>query len=140
MKIERDEDTFAELKEMGEDIHLVSRNYNHEIIGIEYYANFDVLTKDELTELEAIWRHKTETCLKEKLASQWMLFQVIGMSSTVSYIAWVSAGKMAGVIAGVLGLLAFITMVEDNRIRIAKRNLADSRKVYRKILDYYNNC
>ena len=45
MIIERNEDVFSALKDMAGDIHLVSRNYNDELIGIHFYANLNVLTK-----------------------------------------------------------------------------------------------
>lgn len=136
MKIERDEDTFSELKAMSEDIHLLSRNYNDEIIGIDYYANLAVLSQEQLTELDQLWHKKVETCLKEKLASQWMVVQVMLISVAMIYIAAISGGKLAGVIAGVVAMLTMIAMIEDDRVRIAKRNLSDARRVYQRLSEF----
>ena len=133
MKIERDEDTFSELKLMGEDIHLISRNYNDEIIGIDYYSNLSVLSHTELEELQALWLRKSETCYKEKLASQWMVVQIILLIIGTTYIAAFTGGKLPGIIAGVIGLLAMIAMVEDERVSIAKRNCVDAKKVYERL-------
>lgn len=136
VKLERDEDTFNELKEMGLDIHYVSRNYNNEVIGIEYYKNFDVLTDEELTELKKIWQQKVSNCLKEKLASQWMIVQVIAFSLFSIYLAWVSH-PYAGIVVSVVAVITMIKLLEERRIRIAKRNLSDAKLVYTKILKYY---
>lgn len=133
--LERDEDTFAALKEMAEDIHLVSRNHNDEIIGIEYYNTLSVLSYDELMELEQLWHYKCTTCHKEKLASQWMVVQVFMLISLAIYIAWVSGG-IAGAISSIVGVVAMIAMIEDKRVRIAKRNLADARKVHQHLSDF----
>ena len=121
---------------MAEDIHLLSRNYNDEIIGIDYYANLSVLTLSQLEELEALWHYKVETCYKEKLASQWMIVQVILFVVATVYIAAVTGGKLPGIIAGVLGLLALIAMLEDNRVSIAKRNFSDAKRVYEHLKTY----
>jgi len=133
--IERDEDTFAALKEMAEDIHLISRNHNDEIIGIEYYNTLSVLSHDELMELEQLWHYKCNTCHKEKLASQWMVIQVFMLISVAIYIAWVTGG-IAGTISSIVGVIAVIAMIEDKRVRIAKRNLADARKVHQHLSDF----
>lgn len=127
--IERDEDTFAALREMAEDIHLVSRNHNDELIGIEYYNNLHVLSRDELEELEQLWQRKKVTCHKEKLASQWLVLQVLMLIAFAIYIAWL-AGGIAGTISSIIGVIAMIVMIEDKRVRIAKRNLADARQVH----------
>lgn len=127
--IERDEDTFVALKEMAEDIHLVSRNHNDELIGIEYYNKLSVLTQAELLELEQLWQYKCHTCRKEKLASQWMVVQVFMLISLAIYIAWISGGT-AGTISSIVGVVAMIAMIEDKRVRIAKRNLTDARAVH----------
>jgi hypothetical protein len=129
---ERDENTFAALKEMAGDIYLCSRNDNDEIIGIEYFSNFDVLTYQELAELEAMWRQKMSTCLKEKLASQWMIVQVFLFIALANYIAYLSGG-IAGAIASVIGLIAIIAIIEDKRVMIATRNLKDAKRVHMKI-------
>lgn len=127
--IERDEDTFAQLKEMAEDIHLVSRNHNDELIGIEYYNNLSVLTQNELQELEQLWQDKCHTCHKEKLASQWMVIQVFILISLAIYIAWISGG-IAGTVSSIVGVVAMIAMIEDKRVATAKRNLVDARAVH----------
>lgn len=127
--IERDEDTFAALREMAEDIHLVSRNHNDELIGIEYYNNLHVLSRDELNELEQLWHRKSIICHKEKLASQWLVIQVLLLIGFAIYIAWL-AGGIAGTISSIIGVIAMIAMIEDKRVRIAKRNLADARRVH----------
>ncbi len=136
MKIERDEDTFSELKAMSEDIHLLSRNYNGEIIGIDYYTNLAVLSQEQLTELDQLWHKKVEICLKEKLASQWMVVQVMLLSLTAIYIAAITGGKLARVIAGVVAMIAMIAIIEDDRVRIAKRNLSDARRVYQRLSEF----
>jgi hypothetical protein len=133
--IERDEDTFIMLREMAEDIHLVSRNYNDELIGIDYYNNLSVLTKPELIELESLWKHKCNTCYKEKLASQWMVMQVFILISIAITIAWFSGG-IAGAISSLVGVVAMIAMIEDKRVMLAKRNLADARRVYQHLVDH----
>lgn len=132
MKIEKDEDTYSELKEMALDIHLVSRNYNNEVIGIEYYANIDVLTDDELTELESLWHHKVNTCLKEKFASNWMMVQILVISVINIYIAWLSH-PYAGIAAFVVLLIFILKIADERRIKKAKRNLADARLVHDKL-------
>lgn len=133
--IERDEDTFAALKEMAEDIHLVSRNHNDELIGIEYYNKLQVLSRTELDELEQLWHRKCQTCHKEKLASQWMVFQVFILIGIAIYIAWLSGG-IAGIISSIIGVVAMIAMIEDKRVQIAKRNLADARQVHQHLCNY----
>lgn len=135
MKIEKDEDTFAELKQMALDIHLESRNYNNEVIGIEYYRNFSVLTNQELIELEQLWHHKVVTCLKEKLASQWMIVQMCLFAAVSIYFAWLSH-PYAGVFAGVVGFISLIKIIEEDRVRIASKKLADARLVYNKLLAF----
>lgn len=133
--IERDEDTFAALKEMAEDIHFLSRNYNDELIGIEYYNQLSILSHDELVELERLWHYKCTTCHKEKLASQWMVVQVFILICVAIYIAWISGG-IAGTISSIVGVVAMIAMIEDKRVRIARRNLADARKVHQHLRDF----
>lgn len=135
MKIEKDEDTYSELKDMALDIHLVSRNYNNEVIGIEYYSNFDVLTETELLDLEALWHKKVNTCLKEKLASNWMMVQILVISTFSIYLAWLSH-PYAGVVAAVVLLIFILKIGDEKRIRKAKRNLADARLVHEKLLKY----
>lgn len=127
--IERDEDTFAALREMAEDIHLVSRNHNDELIGIEYFNNLHVLSREQLNELEQLWQRKSITCHKEKLASQWLVIQVLLLMAFAIYIAWL-AGGIAGTISSIIGVIAMMVMIEDKRVRIAKRNLADARQVH----------
>lgn len=133
--LERDENTFAALKEMAEDIHLVSRNDNDELIGIEYFNNLNVLSQDELVELEELWHRKKITCHKEKLASQWMVVQVFILIGFAIYIAWLSGG-LVGVIASMLGVFAMIAMMEDKRVSIAHRNLADARQVHQHLTQF----
>lgn len=135
MKIEKDEDTYSELKEMALDIHLVSRNYNSEIIGIDYYSNFDVLTEKELVELEKLWHKKVNTCIKEKFASNWMMVQIIVISILNILIAWLSH-PYAGVIAFVVLMIFILKIADEKRIKKAKRNLADARLVHNKLLQY----
>jgi len=127
---ERNEDVFTALKDMAEDIHLVSRNYNDELIGIDYYANLAVLTDAELTELIHLWHIKSVTCHKEKLASQWMVIHIFLIISTVEYIASISGGVIVVTIAGLLGIIAMIAMLEDKRVAKAKRNLKDAITVH----------
>lgn len=130
--LERDEETFAALKEMAEDIHLVSRNDNDELIGIEYYNKLHLLSHEELLELEQLWQRKKITCHKEKLASQWLLVQVFALIGFAIYIAWLSGG-MTGVIASVFGVSAMIVMMEDKRVSLARRNLTDARQVHARL-------
>jgi hypothetical protein len=126
--IERDEDTFTALKAVAEDIDLSSRNHNDEIIGIDYYANLQVLTPQELTILLDLWQQKRLTCLKERLATQWMVIQVCLLIALAMFIAWLSGG-FAGILASIIGVVAMIAMIEDKRVAIAKRNLNDAIKV-----------
>lgn len=133
--IERDEDTFAALREMAEDIHLVSRNHNDELIGIEFYNNLQVLTAEELDELLTLWHRKKVTCRKEKLASQWLVMQVLLLIAFAIYVAWLSGG-IAGTISSLIGVIAMIKMIEDKRVRIARRNLADASRVYQHLSDF----
>jgi hypothetical protein len=135
VKIERDEDTYSELKEMALDIHLVSRNYNNEVIGIEYYANFDVLTEPELIELTTLWQQKLAKCTKEKFASIWLIVQVLFFACFSTYLAWLSH-HYAGIIAGVVAIISIMKITEQQRIRKAKKNLADARLVYEKLERY----
>ncbi|WP_297809411.1 hypothetical protein [uncultured Methylophaga sp.] len=133
--IERDEDTFAALREMAEDIHLVSRNHNDELIGIEYYNNLQVLSTEELDELVTLWQRKKITCRKEKLASQWLVLQVLMLIAFAIYIGWLSGG-ITGTISSLIGVIAMIKMIEDKRVRIARRNLADASRVYQHLADF----
>ena len=126
--IERDEDTFSALQAMAETIDLSSRNYNDEIIGIDYYANLAVLTPAQLKTLQHLWHQKRQTCLKERLASQWMVVQVLLLISLAMFIAWLSGG-FAGIVASIIGVVAMIAMIEDKRVSVAKRNLSDAIKV-----------
>ncbi len=135
--IERDEDTFAMLKEMAEDIHLVSRNHNDELIGIEYYHRLDVLTDEELGTLVQLWERKVRTCHKEKLASQWMVVQLILFVSAAIWMTWQTGGWVA-VIATMVGMITMIKIMEDKRVRIAKRNLADARQVFQHLSQHHN--
>lgn len=123
--IERDEDTFSALQAMAENIDLSSRNHNDEIIGIDYYANLAVLTPAQLKTLQHCWQLKRQTCLKERLASQWMVVQVLLLISLAMFIAWLSGG-FAGIVASIIGVVA---MIEDKRVAVAKRNLSDAIKV-----------
>jgi len=133
--MEKDEDTFAALKEMAEDIHLRSRNHNDELIGIEYYSNLAVLTGPQRRQLEQLWGDKCLTCHKEKLASQWMVVQVFILISVAMYIAWLSGG-VAGAIASIIGVVAMIAMIEDKRVQTAKRNWQDAKDVYHHLCQY----
>jgi hypothetical protein len=127
--IERDEDTFNALKEMAEDAQLSSRNYNDELIGLEYYSNLAVLSDEELNLLVSLWHEKYVTCQKEKLASQWMVIQIFILILLAIYVAWVSGG-IAGTLISIVGVIAMIAMIEDKRVAVAKRNLSDARQVY----------
>lgn len=127
--IERDEDTYSALIEMAEDIHLVSRNHNDELIGIDYYNNLSILSREELDQLLSLWHRKTITCKKEKLASQWMVVQVLLFISFAIYLAW-QFGGVIGILSSIIGVVAMIAMIEDKRVRTAKRNLADAKRVY----------
>lgn len=133
--IERDEDTFAAIKAMAEDIHLVSRNYNDELIGIEYYNKLQLLTNTELDELVELWQLKCRTCHKEKLASQWMVVQVMLLIAAANYLAWLSGG-IPGTLFSIMGLIAAIAMIEDKRVRRGKKNLADARRVYQHLVEH----
>jgi hypothetical protein len=126
--IERDEDTFAALQAMAEDIHLVSRNHNDELIGIEYYQNLGVLTDEQLALLIDLWSQKCTTCYKERLASQWMLVQMFILIGFANYVAWLSGG-IAGAMVSAVSVFAMIAMMEDKRVSKAKQNLADARRV-----------
>lgn len=136
---ELNEDVFAALKDMAEDINLESRNYNDELIGIDYYANLSVLTATELTELIDLWHLKTQTCLKEKLASQWMVIQIFIIISFAEYMASISGGVIVVTIAGLLGIIATIAMLEDKRASNAKRNLKDAIKVHQHLQDHLSD-
>ncbi len=127
--IERDEDTFNALKEMADDTQLVSRNYNDELIGLDYYNNLAVLTDEELNLLVSLWHEKYMTCQKEKLASQWMVVQIFILILIAIYVAWVSGG-IAGTLISIVGVIAMIAMIEDKRVAVSKRNLSDARTVY----------
>jgi hypothetical protein len=133
---ERDEDIFSALKDMAEDIHLVSRNYNDELIGIDYYANLAALSEVELNELVVLWQLKTKTCQKEKLASQWMIIQIFLIISSAEYIALKSGGLIVETIAALLGIIAMIAMIEDKRVMKAKRNLKDAITVHKHLQDH----
>lgn len=133
--MEKDEDTYSALKAMAETIDLSSRNDNDEIIGLEYYPNFHVLSEAELSELIVLWEHKLATCQKEKLASQFTVVQVFALIALAMLIAWLSGG-MAGTIASMIGIVGMIAMIEDTRVKRAKRNLKDAEKVCRKLRAY----
>lgn len=127
MKREIDKDIFGALKEVAEDINLSSRNYNDELIGVEYYINLHTLSQDQILELSQLWKKKCLTCHKEKLASQWMVVQIFILISIALYIAALSGGVMVGTLAGIIGIIGII---EDKRVCVAKRNLQDARNVY----------
>lgn len=133
--IERDEDTYTALREMAEDIHLVSRNHNDELIGIEYYNKLEILTREELDELLHLWHRKTVTCRKEKLASQWMVMQILMLIAFAIYVAW-QMGGIAGLLSSIVGVIAMIAMIEDKRVRLAKRHLADAHQVYQRLSEH----
>ena len=133
--MEKDEDTYTALKMMAETIDLSSRNDNDEIIGLEYYVNFNVLTDDELAELIQLWEQRLTTCRKEKLASQFTVIQVFGLIGLAMLIAWLSGG-IAGAIASMIGVVGMIAMIEDKRVKKAKRNLKDAEKVCNKLHPY----
>lgn len=130
MERERVEDTYQKLMEVAEDISLCSRNYNDELIGIDYYKQLDVLTHEQLRVLVQAWHRRWQTCKKEKLASQFMVVQILGLISLAMWIAWLSGGWF-GAIASIAGVVGMIKMIEDDRVRKAKRNLADAERVYR---------
>ena len=135
MDRERDEDTFTALKEMAEDIYLQSRNYNDELIGIDYYANLRVLTRGEMDQLRSLWHSKCVICRKEKLASQWMLMQMLIFVVFTAYVAWLLGG-VAGIISGFISVMAMMFIIEDKRVVKAKKNLQDARRVYQHLLDF----
>jgi len=137
MQIERDEDTFDAIKTMAQNIDLASRNYNDELIAIDYYKNLEVLTKAQLQELEMLWHQKTRTCYKEMLASKWMVVQIILLLALAMYIAWLSGGHYAGVIAGIFGVFGMVAMIEDKRVSIAKQNYHDAVQVHQYLMDYF---
>jgi len=130
MKREIDKDIFGALKEVAEDINLSSRNYNDELIGVEYYINLHTLSQDQILELSQLWNKKCQTCHKEKIASQWMIVQIFILISIALYIAAISGGVMVATLAGIFGIIAMIAMIEDKRVGVAKRNLQDARNVY----------
>lgn len=133
--IERDEDTFSALKAVAEDINLSSRNYNDEIIGIDYYANLQVLTASQVDTLLDLWHQKQQTCLKERWASVWMVVQVCMLIVLAMFIAWLSGG-FAGILASIIGVVAMIAMIEDKRVAIGKRNLQDAMKVCERLQQF----
>ena len=137
MDRERDEDTFKALKEMAEDIHLGSRNYNDELIGIDYYANLSVLTDQQLAELRTLWHDKCVTCQKEKLASQWMLIQMLLFVILTAYVSWLT-GDVTGIISGFISVMAMMFIIEDKRVFKAKKNLQDARRVYQHLVEFKN--
>jgi hypothetical protein len=114
---------------MAEDAQLSSRNYNDELIGLEYYNNLAVLSDEELNLLVSLWHEKYVTRQKEKLASQWMVIQIFILILLAIYVAWVSGG-IAGTLISIVGVIAMIAMIEDKRVAVAKRNLSDARQVY----------
>ncbi len=136
---ELNEDVFAALKDMAEDIHLVSRNYNDELIGIDYYTNLSFLSAAELAELIDLWHLKTQTCQKEKLASQWMVIQIFIIISFAEYMASISGGVIVVTIAGLLGIVAMIAMLEDKRASNAKSNLKDAILVYQHLQNHLSD-
>lgn len=133
--IERDEDTYSALKEMAEDIHLVSRNHNDELIGIDYYNKLSILTREELDQLLSLWHRKTITCHKEKLASQWLVMEILMMIAFAIYVTW-QLGGFAGLLSSIVGVIAMIVMIEDKRVKTAKRNLADAKRVYQHLSEH----
>ena len=136
---ELDEDVFVALKDIAEEINLESRNYNDELIGIDYYANLAFLTAAELTDLIDLWHVKTQTCHKEKLASQWMVIQIFIIISFAEYMASISGGVIVVTIAGLLGIIAMIAMLEDKRASNAKRNLKDAITVHQHLQDHLSD-
>lgn len=126
--MEKDADTFKALMEMSEDIHFRSRNHNDEVIGIEYYNNLNVLNDDELRTLIEAWQKKHRLCVKERLASQWMVIQVILLTALAMWIAWLSGG-IFGALVSIAGIIGIIAMIEDKRVQLAKRNLEDCEAV-----------
>lgn len=133
--MEKDEDTYSALKLMAETIDLSSRNDNDEIIGLEYYVNFYVLSETELAELIHLWEQKLAICQKEKLASQFTVVQVFGLIILAMLVAWLSGG-IAGAVASMIGIVGMIAMIEDKRVKRAKRNLKDAQKVCDKLHSY----
>jgi hypothetical protein len=136
---ELNDDVFFALKDMAEDIHLVSRNYNDELIAIDYYADLAVLTTAESVELIDLWNIKTQTCYKEKLASQWMVMQIFLIISIAEYIASISGGVIVVTIASLAGIIAIIAMLEDKRVANAKRNLKDATIVHKHLQDHLSD-
>lgn len=126
--MEKDEDTFDALKAVAESISLCSRNENDELIGVEYYQHFEVLTAEELALLEQLWQQRRVVCQKERWASQWMVVQVFMLIGLAIFIAWLSGG-MAGVLASIVGVVGLIAMIEDKRVAKAKRNYRDAEQV-----------
>lgn len=126
--MENDADTFDQLMIMAEDVHLRSRNHNDEVIGIEFYNNLSVLSDDERQTLIDAWQDKHRTCVKERLASQWMVIQVMLLTGLAMWIAWMSGG-IAGALVSIAGIIGIIAMIEDKRVQIAKRNLEDCEAV-----------
>ena len=41
------------------------------------------------------------------------------------------SGGIAGTLISIVGVIAMIAMIEDKRVSVAKRNLADAREVYK---------
>ncbi len=126
--MEKDADTFKALMEMAEDLHLSSRNHNDEVIGIEYYNNLDVLSGEERQTLIDAWHKKHRLCVKERLASQWMVIQIILLTALAMWIAWMSGGVF-GALVSIAGIIGIIAMIEDKRVQVAKKNLEDCEAV-----------
>lgn len=139
MKKELDEDIFEAMKQMADDIHFVSRNYNDELIGIDYYKNLHTLSQQKLQQLDTLWALKCRNCLKEKLASQWFVIQLLILVAVAIYIATISTHVIVGTLAGCLAVGPLVVVLDTKRVRIAKRNLADARKVHEHLQHYIDN-
>lgn len=126
--MESDADTSQALLEMADEVHRSSRNHNDEVIGIEYYNNLRILSEHERVVLLEAWQQKQRLCVKERLASQWMVIQVMLLTVMAMWIARLS-GDVPGVLVSIAGIIGMIFMIEDKRVQTAKWSLEDCEAV-----------
>lgn len=135
MKDEGNEALFTAIQAMASHPRLISRNDNDELIAIEYCNALHTLSRGQLYELERLWARKCRLCRREKRASRRFVFQMIVIMAIVFYIALMSAGPLAGAIAGSAGVIVLLKIIDDARIRRASGQLADAIVVHRALLD-----
>jgi hypothetical protein len=136
MKRERDEDIFDAMVVMANDIHYRSRNYNQELIGIDYYRNLHTLSKAQLQQLDLLWAKKARNCYKEKLASQWFIAQLLLLIGVSVYVAMVLNHPFVSVTSFIVSATCAVLVIDDKRVRVAKANLRDARGVHEHIQRY----